>query len=106
MPFFILSIIIQVLFIIHIVKTGRNTTWIWIVLILPIAGAIAHFIIEILPELVGGRTARKAKKELSTMINPNKDMREASMQYAMADTVDNTLKLAEAHIEKKSVPRS
>lgn len=27
-------------------------------------------------------------------------MNEASMQYAMADTVDNTLKLAQAHIDK------
>lgn len=64
MPFFILSVIIQVLLIVHIVKTGRNTTWIWIVVLLPAAGAIAYFIVEILPELMGGRSARKAKKKL------------------------------------------
>ncbi|PCK07520.1 MAG: hypothetical protein COA42_13985 [Alteromonadaceae bacterium] len=32
MPLFILSLLFQVGFVIHIIKTGRSTTWIWIVI--------------------------------------------------------------------------
>ena len=49
MPLFILSILIQVALVIHIVKTGRSTTWIWIVVMLPVAGSIAYFVLEGLP---------------------------------------------------------
>ena len=37
MPLFILSILLQIALVVHIVRTGRNTTWIWIVVMLPLA---------------------------------------------------------------------
>ena len=77
MPFFILSLVLEVALIIHIVKTGRNTTWIWIVLMLPLAGSIAYLIIEVLPGLTGSKTGRKAAKKISTTVNPNRDLKKA-----------------------------
>ena len=47
--FFILSIVIQVILIVHVIKTGRNTIWIWVLALLSIPGAIAY--------LVAGRPA-------------------------------------------------
>ena len=51
MLFLILSLIIQVGLIVHIVKTGRGMMWVFIVLFFPLVGALAYFIVEILPEL-------------------------------------------------------
>jgi hypothetical protein len=101
MPFFILSILLQVGFVLHIVKTGRNTTWIWIVIMLPLAGAFAYFIIELLPELLGTRSGVKARRNLSKLITPNKTIDAAVHDYSMTDTVENSIKLAQACLEKE-----
>ena len=100
MPIFIISIFIQVALVIHIVKTGRNTTWIWIVVMLPMAGSIAYFIIEVLPELTGSRSGRKASSSLRKIINPNKNIKEAALNYSITDTIENSIKLAEECISK------
>ncbi len=100
MPFLILSILMQVALVIHIVKTGRNTTWIWIVVMLPAAGSLAYLIIEVLPELMGSRTARKASRSIDQLINPNRGLKTATQDYAIASTVENSLNLADECMDK------
>lgn len=101
MPIFILSVIVQVAFVVHIVKTGRNTTWIWIVIALPVAGSIAYFIVEVLPGLGSSHTARRTKKTLVNTLNPNKDLNQAVQNYTLSDTVENTMKLAAECLNKE-----
>lgn len=109
MPIFILSIIIQIALVVHIVKTGRNTTWIWIVVLLPLAGSIAYLIVEILPELLSTRTGRQARRALEQKLNPSKDIKAAARQFNLSDSVENALKLAnelyqqQAYIEAKEL---
>ena len=95
MPLFILSILIQVALVIHIVKTGRSTTWIWIVVMLPVAGSIAYFVLEVLPGLTQSRAGRSAGKKVQSVLNPNRDINQAANNYAISDTVQNSLRLAE-----------
>ncbi|HEY4645959.1 MAG TPA: hypothetical protein VIH25_06725 [Steroidobacteraceae bacterium] len=51
MPLLILSLAIQVLLIVHAIRTKRNSLWIWALALLPLAGPIAYLIVEVLPEL-------------------------------------------------------
>jgi hypothetical protein len=99
-PFFILSILIQVCLVIHILKTGRPTIWIWVVVLLPMAGTIAYVIMEILPELMGTRTGRRAVQNISKTINPNKDLNRASFELERADTVENNMRLADEFLAR------
>ncbi len=101
MPLFALSLILQVAFVLHIVKTGRNTTWIWIVVMLPFAGAVAYLIVELLPELLGTRSGRKAIRKVDSVINPDRTLKQAANQYAVADTVENSRRLAEECLDKQ-----
>jgi hypothetical protein len=71
----ILSIAIQVLLVVHCIKTGRNTIWIWVLVLLPIAGPIAYIAVELLPELLGGRTATRAGRSLKKVLDPHADLR-------------------------------
>jgi hypothetical protein len=57
MLIFIGSLLVQVLLIIHCVKTGRNQLWIWVLALLSLPGAIAYIAVEIVPELLGSRGA-------------------------------------------------
>ncbi len=100
MPIYILSIILQVAFVIHIVKTGRSTTWIWIVIVLPLAGAIAYFVLEVLPELSNSRTGRAASRKISNTINPNRDINRAANRLSISDTVENNMRLADECLNK------
>ncbi|OIO72489.1 MAG: hypothetical protein CO186_03685 [Zetaproteobacteria bacterium CG_4_9_14_3_um_filter_49_83] len=65
MPLIVLSVLLQVAFIVHIAKTGRSTYWIWIVLMLPLAGSIAYFIVELLPELTPNSAKDRNKADLT-----------------------------------------
>ncbi len=101
MPIFVLSIILQVALVVHIVKTGRNTTWIWIVVMLPLAGSIAYLIVEVLPGIIGGRTISQAKRNIKSVTNPNEDINSAAYEYSVTDTVENFLRLAEECMSKE-----
>ena len=100
MPFIVLSAIVQIAFILHIMKTGRNTTWIWVVMMLPAAGAAAYFFMEILPELRQTRAGVKAQKGLGNIINPNKDFKNATNNFTVVETVENSSKLAAEYLAK------
>lgn len=100
MPLFALSFVIQVALVLHIIKTGRNTTWIWIVVMLPGAGSVAYVILEVLPDLMGSRTARRATRGVENIINPNKHINAAAQRYSITNTVENSLLLADQCVEK------
>lgn len=100
MPIFIVSMLIQLGLIVHVLKTGRNTTWVFILLFAPIIGALAYFIVELLPELTSTRTARQARRSVAKAINPDRDLKQASRQHAVADTVQNSIALANEYLER------
>ncbi|VAX00754.1 putative membrane protein [hydrothermal vent metagenome] len=100
MPILIVTVLLQVALVLHIVKTGRNTTWIWIVVMLPLAGSIAYVVVEVLPGIVAGKTGRKVHKNIKNIINPDKNINEASRDYSISDTVENSVKLAEQCLTK------
>jgi hypothetical protein len=95
MPYFLLTIALQVAFVVHIIRTGRSTTWIWVVVMLPMAGAIAYFVMEVLPDLLGTRTARTASRVLQNSLNPQKELQSARHNYEISQNLANATRLAE-----------
>ena len=75
MLFFVLSIVVQVLLIVHCIKTGRNTIWIWVLALLSYAGIIAYVAAELIPDLLGSRGARRAGRGMKKILDPNADLR-------------------------------
>lgn len=94
MPIFFLSLLIQVSLVVHVIKTGRNTIWIWVLVLLPAVGPIAYFIVELLPSLLGSRAARTAARGVRQAIDPGRDLRRATATAALTDTVEAKAKLA------------
>ncbi len=75
MSYLIISIVIQVGLIVHVIRTGRNQLWIWVLLFLPLAGGVAYVAVEILPELFGSRAARRTARGLRRAMDPGADLR-------------------------------
>ena len=71
MPY-IAIVALQLLFVFHTVRTGRETIWIWILVFVPGIGCAAYFITQIMPELGHSRTARKAQNRLTKAIDPQR----------------------------------
>ncbi|HEY5809263.1 MAG TPA: tetratricopeptide repeat protein [Povalibacter sp.] len=95
MPFFAVSILIQVALIVHVIRTGRNSLWIWVLALLPMAGPIAYIVAELLPELFGGRTARRAVANVRKTLDPTRDLRQAHKLARLTDSIDAKRRLAE-----------
>lgn len=96
----ILSIAVQAGLIVHVIKTGRNMLWIWAIALLPLVGSIAYAVVEVLPEVLGGRTARRAQSGVRRMIDPDRALRRASAEVAISGNVDARLRLAEELLER------
>src|SRR5471032_1371262 len=76
----------QVLCAVHAGRTGRPYFWIMLIMFLPMAGMLAYFFLEIVPELSRSRTARQAASGVVNLLDPEKGYREALRQVQIADT--------------------
>ena len=58
----LVTIVLNVLFIVHVMRTGRERFWIWIILGFPVVGALAYLLAEVVPELVRGPRGEKMRE--------------------------------------------
>ncbi len=100
MPLYFVTIFVQVLFAVHVHRTGRNTYWIYLILMVPVLGCLIYFVAEVLPELIHGRTGKQARKTLSAVLDPEKDFRSAKYAFDTAPTVENRIHLAQLLIAR------
>jgi hypothetical protein len=91
----ILSTILQVFFIVHVIKTGRERYWIFIILLFPFLGSAAYFFVELLPEIRQGKVGRKMSKKILTAIDPQRDLKQRIKQLHLSDNIHNKIELAE-----------
>ena len=92
----ILPYIIQALLIIHVIKTGRNFLWIWVLLLLPFGiGALAYVAVEVLPELFRSRAARRTARGLRRAMDPGADLRRYESEARVTGNVATRQRYAE-----------
>ena len=94
MPLLILTAIVQVALIVHAMRTGRSTYWIFILLFMPGVGAAAYFIIELLPDLSNSFAARRAMRGVRKTLNPGGELRRRKLEHRLSGSVDATRHLA------------
>ena len=75
-PVFLGSLVVQVLLLVHCVRTGRNTIWIWVLILASLPGALAYIIVELLPELFRSRAAGRAARTVRSTLDPGRALRE------------------------------
>lgn len=94
MPIAGLLLVAQLICAVHAGRTGRPYYWIMLILFLPMAGMIAYFLVEIVPEFTRSRAARSAAAGVVKMFDPERDYREALRQVQVAATTENRAVLA------------
>lgn len=99
MLFLILSggtIVCQIACVVHCVRNGRNTFWIWPLVFFPMVGCVAYFIVEVMPGMGGNRHVRTMRAQAAKAIDPEREVRLARDALGLADTVANRIRLADA----------
>jgi hypothetical protein len=97
MSILIISLLIQVGFIIHVIKTGRNFLWIWVLIIPGIAvpGIIAYIAIEIIPGLMKSRTAQRTARGFKKALDPGRNLRRYETEARLGANVASRQRYAE-----------
>lgn len=96
MVFFIASVGLQILCAIHVMRTGRNQMWLWIIIFFSLLGCFAYFLMEVLPAHGGNRYVRHAKAKVGAKLNPERALKDARDALDLADTAANRIALGDA----------
>lgn len=81
---------IQVICILHALKTGRSRDWLYLLIFLPLVGAVVYFVREILP----GVRNSSSTANIAQIIFPGGRIKELERNLRISDTDANRLNLA------------
>ena len=95
MPLLALSVLLQLICIVHAVRNQRPYWWIFVLLAGSFVGIAAYVIAELLPSAGTERAARRALTGVRDRIDPTRHKRAASRQLEVADTLENRCRLAD-----------
>ena len=100
MPFALgLHVVIAIFFASHVLRTGQDKYWLWILLGFPGIGSLVYALTIWLPEARHTRAGRQVVRGATRLLDPSKELRAAQEQLDIAATADNHLRLAEALLE-------
>jgi hypothetical protein len=91
-----LSLLVAILLCVHAVRTNQNMYWLWIILVFQPLGGLVYFVAIVLPDLMGGRRARRFGAAARDALDPTREYRQAKSAIDEAPTVHNRMRLAAA----------
>jgi hypothetical protein len=96
MPIVFAIIALQIACAVHCVRSGRNGTWVMVIIFFPIVGSLAYVVMEVLPHSGVPRTAAKVRAKAAQRLDPDRELRQAREALDLADTSANHVALADA----------
>lgn len=95
MPLVLITIAIQVAAVVHLFRTGRDMRWLFLIILVPMIGCLAYFFVEVLPSLKTSPSARHALRRAKQAVDPNRGVREGSLDYERSQNVETAARLTE-----------
>lgn len=99
MSAFALSTLVQIVLIIHVLRTGRDRIWIWVLIFLPLIGGAAYLVMELIPEWRGTVRGQKTLRQVKSTLNPGADTRHWANAWEQSPNAENARHYAAALIE-------
>jgi hypothetical protein len=94
-----LSFLIQILCILHVLRTGRQQIWIWIILIGSLLGCTAYFAFEVMPEMFGPGSPRARTVQRAKAADPLRRLKAAEAALSQVETAANHVEAGDAMID-------
>jgi len=93
---YLLGFVFSIALCVHVVRSGQNMMWLYIILFLSPIGGIVYLIAVLVPQWTGGPAARKAREAARETLDPTRDYRQAKEAADDTPTVHNRMRLAAA----------
>lgn len=90
-----LTVIIQAIFIFHVIRSGRPYWWAFIILSFPIVGSVIYYLVEVFPNSREHRDVRRMGRKLARALQPDAEMKRRIEEMEICGSVDNKAALAE-----------
>lgn len=100
----LLELAAKIACILHVIRSNRNTQWIWLIIIFPIGGPLIYFVIEIWPDLKRGRQGSWKAARLPR--NPEKRISRLKEELEFTNTVEKRVQLAHAYAAAGRYPEA
>lgn len=91
-----LILLFSVAMCVHVVRTGREMFWLYIILFLQPVGGLVYLAAIVIPSLIGGPTARRVGQAARDTLDPTRAYRAAQQAHDETPTVANKIRLAAA----------
>jgi len=91
-----LHILIALLCAVHVVRSGQQLYWLFILFAFPLLGSLVYFFAVYLPNSRLDHGARKAVTAAARAMDPGRDVREARAAFDVSPSAQNQMRLAEA----------
>src|SRR5688572_21516979 len=95
---YIVSGLLSLGFIVHCIKTGGNTIWVYVLVVLitfPFVGSMVYFGAEILPGLLRSRTSQRAMRGIRTTLDPEGNLRKYENEMQVTGNVASRQRYAD-----------
>lgn len=97
---FVVQFFIQACFAYHALRSGRDQKWLWIILMFPVVGCLAYYILEVFPDSRDERKLRRGIRDIAKALNPDKELQRRTDALSTNDSVDNRTALADECLSK------
>jgi hypothetical protein len=91
-----LHVLIAIYFAAHVIRTGQDKYWLWILFAFPFLGSVVYGIMIWLPDARNSRQGRQVMSGVQRLLDPSKELRLAQEALDVTATPDNRLRLADA----------
>jgi hypothetical protein len=88
-------LIVLALLITHCIRTGRNSLWIWFMVLAPGIGALAYLAFEFVPSLLGSRGTRRAVRNVTSVLDPGQNLRRYELEVRQTGNVASRQRYAD-----------
>ena len=100
--FYYITVALQLICVIHCIRKGTQTRWIWLIVFLPLVGSIAY----IVTEMFSGREIRQVQSGIGSLINPAGSIRKLEENLRFSDTFNNRMALADAYLATGQIDKA
>jgi hypothetical protein len=96
----VLHFAVAVFFAVHSVRTGRDRYWLMVLFAFPLLGSLVYFFAEYMRDMHNTRGGRKALRLMQGIIDPERALRHAQIEFDRTPTAFNEAQLARALLAK------
>jgi len=100
--FYLITIGLQAICVIHCLRKGRTTNWIWLIVFLPVIGSLIY----IFTEIFTSRDIQNVQSGIGSVFNPGASLRRLEENLRFTDTFANRVALADAYLSTGNTDRA